>query len=156
MLNQANMREDLFTTIGMSFLTLKYALAANPIKVALAAILGVLGTFFAPIGGFLVAMSVMVVLDIFTGIQAAKKRGDKITAARMKQKIGDMIAYALLIIATETITFAFFQGVPIAQSITYTAALFICGVELKSIAENVYESTGIDVWDKIKGFFDKK
>lgn len=153
---QGNVMKDFIHDIGMSFLVLKYAVWTSPVKTALTTIGGFLAVFFAPIGPFLAAVGVLVILDIITGVQAAKKRKEKITSSGYKAKVSDMIAYVLLIIGCETIVQVFFKGVPVAEGLTYSASLFISGVELKSIAENVEEITGLSVWDNIKHLFKSK
>ena len=112
--------------------------------------------FFAPITWSIVAIGVLVFTDVFTGIRAAKNRGERIHSKGMSRTIGKMLYYSIAIVLSRVMEVAFIDWLPVAQ----LTSGYIAVVEFKSNMENISAVTGIDVWnhlkDKFEGTFGRK
>jgi len=108
--------------------------------------------FFSPIVAILIATGVLVFTDLFTGVFAANKRGEKIDSKKMARSISKIIFYFTAIILSRMMETVFFPSIPIA-SIT---SGYIALIEFKSNIENISSITGLDIWkaliDKIQNF----
>lgn len=108
--------------------------------------------FFSPIAVILVATGVLVFTDLFTGINAAKKRMELIDSKKMARSISKIIFYFTAIILSRMMEIVFFPQIPIA-SIT---SGYIALIEFKSNMENISAITGLDIWkaliDRIQNF----
>jgi hypothetical protein len=102
--------------------------------------------FFTPIAWSLVGIGVLVFADVFTGIRAAKKRGDRIHSRTMGRTISKMIFYTLAILLSRVMELAFIPWLPIAQ----LTSGYIAVVEFKSNMENIGEITNTDIWNHLK------
>lgn len=99
--------------------------------------------FMAPLWVFIAGVSVLVVIDRFTGVAAARRRGEPITSrgyARTAEKAGIWSAY---IIATEVVRVI--SQAPEWANFTYLTVMAILSTELKSIAENTGNATGTNI-----------
>jgi len=90
----------------------------------------------------------LLVTDFLTGIRKAKHKGDQINSKGFRRTIGKLNDYSLAIVASQVFTWMF----ALDFTLSYYVALFICGIELKSIWENVSETTGVDIIGYFKGF----
>lgn len=106
--------------------------------------------FFAPITWSLVGIGVLVFADVFTGIRAAKKRGERIHSKGMSRTVGKMLYYSIAIVLSRVMELAFIDWLPIAQ----LTSGYIAVVEFKSNMENIAEITGVDVWNNLKDRFE--
>lgn len=108
--------------------------------------------FFSPIAAILIATGVLVFTDLFTGVFAARKRGEKIDSKNMSRSISKIIFYFTAIILSRMVEIVFFPSIPVA-SIT---SGYIALIEFKSNMENISSITGLDIWkvliDKIQNF----
>jgi len=91
-----------------------------------------------PIKDFLIITSALVVLDLITGIVAAKKRKEEIRSRSLMRTTIKLLLYYSAILATEGVQVVFAEKIPI----TYITAFTIALTELKSILENVDAGTG--------------
>ena len=103
-----------------------------------AAILGWAMSVILPIKDFLIITSALVVLDLITGIVAAKKRKEEIRSRFLMRTTIKLLLYYSAILATEGVQVVFAEKIPI----TYITAFTIALTELKSILENVDAGTG--------------
>ena len=103
-----------------------------------AAILGWAMSVILPIKDFLIITSALVVLDLITGIVAAKKRKEEIRSRSLMRTTVKLLLYYSAILATEGVQVVFAEKIPI----TYITAFTIALTELKSILENVDAGTG--------------
>ena len=103
-----------------------------------AAILGWAMSVILPIKDFLIITSALVVLDLITGIVAAKKRKEEIRSRSLMRTTIKLLLYYSAILATEGVQVVFAEKIPI----TYITAFTIALTELKSILENVDAGTG--------------
>lgn len=107
------------------------------LKLALATLL-----VFAPIKSALVVVMLLVAVDLWSGIWAAKKRGDKITSTGLKRTVVKLLVYEGVITLTYLVEH-FLTG-PFLPLVNIMAG-YIGITELKSVLENIEEVTGIDV-----------
>lgn len=103
-----------------------------------AAILGWLTSFVLPIKDFLVLTTALVILDLITGVVAAKKRGEKIRSRALMRTTVKLLLYYCAILATHGVQEVFAEPIPL----TYITAFTIAMTELKSLLENVDAGTG--------------
>lgn len=106
--------------------------------------------FFAPITWSIVGIGVLVFADVFTGIRAAMKRGERIHSKGMSRTVGKMLYYTIAIVLSRVMELAFIPWLPIAQ----LTSGYIAVVEFKSNMENISQVTGIDVWNHLKDKFE--
>jgi len=106
--------------------------------------------FFAPITWSIVGIGVLVFADVFTGIAAAKKRGERIHSKGMSRTIGKMLYYTIAIVLSRVMELTFISWLPIAQ----LTSGYISVVEFKSNLENIAQVTGVDVWNHLKEKFE--
>ena len=104
----------------------------------LAAMMGWVLSFILPIKDFLILTSALVVIDLATGVMAAKRRGDEIRSRSLMRTTIKLLLYYSAILATEGVQMVFAENIPL----TYITAFTISVTELKSILENVDAGTG--------------
>ena len=117
-------------------------------------VMGGVTVFFMPIAQYFIAMSILVTGDILTRILVVRKtEGWKaVRSKRLYDSIPKLIAYSMAIICFHTMEYFIDATIPLAKLICY----FIASVELKSIAENIDELTGINLFDFVKGVFARR
>lgn len=106
---------------------------------------GLVFGFLLPLLPFLGMVCALVATDFFTGVRAAKKRGEKITSGGMKRTVEKTVLYFAAIILSEGMVQVFFPGVPL----TYVVSTYIALTEFKSNIENISSATGVDLWKRI-------
>lgn len=106
--------------------------------------------FFAPITWSIVGIGVLVFADLFTGIRAAKKRGERIHSKGMSRTVAKMLYYTIAIVLSRVMELVFIPWLPIAQ----LTSGYIAIVEFKSNMENISQVTGVDVWNHLKVKFE--
>lgn len=124
------------------------------VKKTIAAIGFYVISFIAPLKWYLIAVGLLTMCDLYTGIRAGKKRGEKIKSFGLRRSVDKIVLYFIAILLSELMMRAFFQsmlpdGTPTSISITFVTASFIALVELKSNLENISEVTGLDIWKKL-------
>lgn len=107
---------------------------------------GTIMPFLMNIAPFLYITFLMVFVDMYSGVRAAKRRGEKISSRGFYRTVEKIFVYASTIIVLESITKVF----SIPMSLTYMGALAIVITELKSFAENMKQITGVDILYRIK------
>jgi hypothetical protein len=104
-------------------------------NLALAAIL-----VFVPIKATLITIMVFTLLDLVTGILAARKRGEKITSSGLKRTVVKTLVYeAVIMMGYLTEQYLTGELVPVVKILGGLVGL----TELKSVLENAEELTGI-------------
>lgn len=106
-----------------------------------------LSAFFLPLKPLLLGALVLVVVDMWTGIRAAKARGEKIRSRSIYRTGIKFRDYALLIIVGHVMSIMFFKENPI--DFATIASMFIAYTEFRSFCENMYDITKNDFWNKI-------
>ncbi len=119
------------------------------IKTLLGIALGWVVSFLAPIYGFLIITFCLVMCDAYTGIKAAKKRGEEIMSKGLRRTTEKFVLYAIAILLARGIVIAF--EIPAQYfPLVYIVSGWIAYHELKSNYENISEVTGVDLWTRIK------
>ena len=90
----------------------------------------------------------LLTVDFLTGIRKAKHKGEHINSKGFRKTLGKFNDYSLAIVSSQVFTWMF----TLDFTLSYYVALFVCGIELKSIWENVSETTGVDIIGYFKGF----
>jgi phage-related holin len=96
----------------------------------------------------IIGLSFLLIADLITGVRKAKAIGEKIHSKGFRRSISKLNDYGLAIISSQVFTWMF----DLNFTLSYYVALFICGIELKSIWENVSQTTGVDIIGYFKGF----
>lgn len=104
--------------------------------------------FIMPLPLYIVCIGFIVMADYFTGIQAAKKRKERISSDKRFRSVPKFIIYGMLVIIARFMETIFLEGFPATQ----LTAAFVCYVELTSIDENIKDITGKHF---LKGIIDK-
>lgn len=107
----------------------------EPLLVALLAI-------FAPAKSMILASLVMVLIDLLTGLIAARKRQEPITSSGLKRTIIKIAVYEVaILLAFLAETYLILDVLPVAKVVSS----FVGITELKSIYENLNEIGGGDL-----------
>lgn len=105
---------------------------------------------FAPAWPPFAAVCVLVVIDMRTGRQAARHRGEDINSKGMRRSVGKIASYFYLMLAAFIMDKIFLNWLPASEPILYLASILCAAVEFKSISENVQTVTGVNLWSKVK------
>jgi phage-related holin len=89
---------------------------------------------------------ILLALDLITGIRKAALNKQAITSGGLRKSISKFLEYSIAILASQVFTFVFKLDI----TLSYYVALFIATIELKSIFENISETTGVDLWKGIR------
>lgn len=123
----------------------------NWITNKLTIILSWITIYFAPVYPLIAAIGFFVFADFVTGIQAAKKRGEKITSSKMKNTVVKFGAYGIAVVTSFLIEKHFLDGLPALKIISGLIAF----IEVKSINENIRDITGKNLFDEVIKRFPK-
>jgi phage-related holin len=96
----------------------------------------------------IICLSFLLLVDFLTGVRKAKALKEKIQSRGFRRTINKMNDYCLAIISSQVFTWM----LDLDFTLSYYVALFVCGIELKSIFENVSQTTGVDIIGYFKGF----
>jgi len=96
----------------------------------------------------IICLSFLLLVDFLTGVRKAKAKGEKIISGGFRRSINKMNDYCLAIISSQVFTWM----LDLEFTLSYYVAVFVCGIELKSIYENVSQTTGVNIVGYIKGF----
>lgn len=103
-------------------------------------------SFIVPIAHFLVFTIVLVVTDLVTGVQAARKRGEELRSRRLSRSIQKISLYFVAILLANGMDQVFFAPKGISFDVTWIVAGLIALTEFKSNLENVTTLTGVNFW----------
>lgn len=103
-------------------------------------------SFVLPLGGFLSLTAILVFCDFFTGVRAARSRGELIRSRGFFRTVEKIVLYFLAIMLSEGMKEVF--GLPIP--LTYMIAGVIALTEFKSNIENIEDITGTILWSEIR------
>ncbi len=98
-----------------------------------------------PIRPALIAVSVLVLADLITGLWASVKEKKKITSSRLRRTVVKGLAYQSAIVIAFVIETWLLDGVPVVKVITGLIGV----TEGKSFFENIHRITGIDFWSEL-------
>jgi phage-related holin len=96
----------------------------------------------------IICLSFLLLVDFMTGVRKAKALKEKIQSRGFRRTISKMNDYCLAIISSQVFTWM----LDLEFTLSYYVAMFVCGIELKSIFENVSQTTGVDIIGYFKGF----
>lgn len=103
-------------------------------------------TVFAPIKAAVLVAFILVMVDLFTGVWASWKRGQKITSAGLKRTVGKIALYEIAICAA-FLCQQYLTGdlLPVFKLVT----ALVGAVELKSCLENLDSISGTNLFKVI-------
>lgn len=130
----------------------------------ISAIAGFCYSFFMPIGPVIIAVIVLTVLDMITGVAAAatrikkfeennpgKKSTEKINSRGLFRTAQKFAVYVCGIVGGHVIETVYLADVlPAAIPLVYIISFPMAWTELKSLDENTYEVTGVSFWAGIQ------
>lgn len=88
---------------------------------------------FAPIKGILITTGILIALDLISGISAARKRGEAISSAKLRNTVTKCLIYQVALLSGFLVEIYMLMGVlPISKLVAGVIAL----TELRSIWEN--------------------
>lgn len=96
----------------------------------------------------IICLSFLLLVDFLTGVRKARALKEKIQSRGFRRTISKMNDYCLAIISSQVFTWM----LDLDFTLSYYVALFVCGIELKSIYENVSQTTGVNIIGYFKGF----
>jgi len=94
----------------------------------------------------IVGLFIFLLLDLITGIRKASINKQAITSLGLRKSLSKFLEYSIAILASQVFTFIFKLDI----TLSYYVALFIATIELKSIFENISETTGINLWKFVR------
>jgi len=103
-------------------------------------------SFMAPVWPFVFLAFVLVLGDLFSGIKAAKKRGEKIKSRGLYRSLEKFALYFVVITTAEHMRVTFFPPVPVTQVVSFG----VCVTEFFSLVENVETVTGVNIIRRLK------
>jgi len=108
------------------------------LKVLLLSLLAV----FAPAQAMILSSSLLVLVDLITGVLAAKKRGEKITSQGLSRTVAKLVIYeSAILLAFITQTYLTGNTIPVASVV----AGFVGITEMLSCMENLNSLSGTDL-----------
>jgi len=110
-----------------------------------AKVMGMLLVFIAPIKSIMWAVGFLVIVDLITGIWAAKKRGEKITSNGLRNTASKTLAYLLLVFTSHVVQSILVPEIPLVKVVSALIGV----TEVKSFFENIEHITGLDVWSEV-------
>lgn len=107
-------------------------------------------TFFAPTYMFMVGITVLVFIDLTTGISLSLKRGEHITSYGLRKTVSKIVTYYNLLIACFILSKVVIEPyMNIYIPIFETVALYGCLAEFKSILENTSIKLKLPILDML-------
>lgn len=106
--------------------------------------------YLTPISNYVHLVLILIGIDLFTGIYASMKAGQRFEGHKLQDTLEKFIFYALAIIVAYVLQRIINDGSELARIV----ALYIGSIEVKSIYENISRITKTDIvsmmWDLIK------
>jgi phage-related holin len=96
----------------------------------------------------IMGLVILLAADFITGTRKAKALKQQINSGGFRRSVSKFNDYSIAIVSSQVFTWMFTLDITLA----YYVALFICGIELKSIWENVSQTTGVNIIGYFKGF----
>lgn len=108
--------------------------------------------FLTPLYPALFAIGFLLIADLILGIWAAYTLKEKITSRKMSNTISKMFLYNFTIIVLFVCEKYLVPEIPFVRIGTGLIGM----VEIKSLTENLYIATGLNIWESIKDFINRK
>lgn len=114
-------------------------------------------SFISPLMPFLILTIALVFCDTYSGVKAARKRGEIIVSNGLRRTIEKMVLYFMAILLAEGMRGVFqIPNLPMTEvTITYIVAASIALIEFKSNIENIESVTGAKIWTYISDTIQK-
>ena len=118
-------------------------------------LLSVVIAFIAPIKPLLIVIGLVICIDTISGIYKVFKTKEKFSSRKLSRTISKMVLYLGSIILIFILDkYLLVEVVKIFTTVdlfpTKTWTMFLVGVELLSIRENIKAATKVDIWEKFK------
>jgi hypothetical protein len=118
-------------------------------------LLSVIGAFFMPIYGMILAVGFAIVLDTITGLWKSRKKGIPISSRGLSAVISKMFLYQFTIILFFLIDWfilnEILKGIFNQELLlTKILSLVLISIEVVSINENYKAVRGVDLWESLK------
>lgn len=117
------------------------------IKGVVAAALAAILNYFVPVHHFVAITLGLILADLITGIQAARKRGEAIQSKGLRRSSQKFMMYCFALLSAHSIQATYFGDFPLA----YTVSAYISITEFWSVLENVGAVTGTNVLEAVRG-----
>ena len=122
------------------FALLDWAWLKGPASIAYAALSQMLHTDVK----LIVVVSFLVVIDFFTGIMAARRRGQAVRSIGLRQTAVKVVEYAALLVVFTSLANTY----SILSWMQEASYVYVCLTEAKSIVENLYGPEA-NVWRRV-------
>lgn len=100
----------------------------------------------APIHSIMIVVGILIFIDLFLGILAASKRGEKIKSSAMRRTISKILVYQLSILSGFLCEIYLISGlIPISKLVAGVIGM----VEIKSILENADDIHGEPIFKTV-------
>lgn len=100
----------------------------------------------APIKAVLVTVGILILADMFTGMYAAKKRGEELSSAAMRRTLSKMLVYQGVVILGYLLEANLMDHLmPVAKIVASAIGM----VEFKSILENSNSIVGTNIFKAV-------
>lgn len=101
---------------------------------------------FAPIKGMIITVFISIIVDLITGILAAKKRGEKITSAALRRSVSKLLIYETALLVSFLVeTYLLSDSIPITKLV----GGILGSVEMLSIYENLNVVSGNNLFGRL-------
>ena len=119
---------------------------------------GALVSFLTDINTALLGLIICLTVDTATGFWAAPYRGQKRTSDGLSRFVTKLITYITAVILMHVLEMLVFPGYAVTLKIQLArlACTAICGLEIYSTLENLYDITGLEVFKYITQLSSKK
>lgn len=105
----------------------------------------------APVRSIAIAMTALIIIDTFTALWKSKVKKEKITSNKFSHSINKLVLYNVAILASFIVETYLFKGVPWVSLVVSYIAL----TELKSIAENIFTVTNVNIIKKATAYLEE-
>ena len=116
------------------------------VKGVVAATLAAILNYFLPVQHFVAITFGLILADLITGLQAARKRGEVIHSKGLRRSSQKFMMYCFALLSAHGIQHTYFGDFPLA----YTVSAYISITEFWSVLENVGVVTGTNVLEAVK------
>ena len=118
-------------------------------------LISVVISFITPIKPLLIVIGLVICIDTISGIYKVFKTKEKFSSRKLSRTISKMVLYLGSIILIFILDkYLLGEVVKIFTTVdlfpTKTWTMFLVGVELLSIRENIKAATKVDIWEKFK------
>jgi len=108
-----------------------------------------------PVAHFLGFTVVLVVLDLYTGVRAARHRKEPIRSHGFSRTTEKIALYFVAILLSHGMHQVFFAPMGVKFDLVWLVAGLISLTEFKSNLENIGTVTGMDIWGSISQYIPK-